>query len=129
MQEVEGVIVNGTTDYSLLRGDTGPLVYPAGFVWFYAGLYKITNAGTNIRLGQPRKLKLTDNESYICNKCNGCFVSAQYIFGCIYLTVIGLVFRLYCKSQKVPPYVLILMSCTSYRIHSIFVLRLFNDPG
>jgi hypothetical protein len=54
MQEVEGVIVNGTTDYSLLKGDTGPLVYPAGFVWFYAGLYKITNAGRNVRLGQFR---------------------------------------------------------------------------
>jgi len=51
MQEVEGVIVNGTTDYSQLRGDTGPLVYPAGFVWFYACLYKITSAGTNIKLG------------------------------------------------------------------------------
>ena len=51
MQEVEGVIVNGTTDYSLLKGDTGPLVYPAGFIWFFAGLYKLTNAGTNIKLG------------------------------------------------------------------------------
>lgn len=29
MQEVEGV-VNGTWDYTKLRGDTGPLVYPAG---------------------------------------------------------------------------------------------------
>jgi len=27
-----------------------------------------------------------------------------------------------------PPYVLIFMCCTSYRVHSIFVLRLFNDP-
>lgn len=51
MQEVEGVIVNGTTDYSLLKGDTGPLVYPAGFIWFFAGLYKLTNSGTNIKLG------------------------------------------------------------------------------
>lgn len=29
---------------------------------------------------------------------------------------------------QVPPYVLIFLTFTSYRIHSIFVLRLFNDP-
>lgn len=29
MQEVEGV-ANGTWDYTQLKGDTGPLVYPAG---------------------------------------------------------------------------------------------------
>ncbi|KAJ1485426.1 ALG3 protein-domain-containing protein [Baffinella frigidus] len=37
MQEVGGVI-SGERDYSLLKGNTGPLVYPAGFVWFYSGL-------------------------------------------------------------------------------------------
>ncbi|KAG7214715.1 hypothetical protein INR49_010607 [Caranx melampygus] len=58
MDEVEGVI-NGTYDYTQLKGDTGPLVYPAGFV---------------------------------------------------------------------PPYVFFFVCCASYRIHSIFVLRLFNDP-
>ena len=52
MQEVEGVIVNGTTDYSMLKGDTGPLVYPAGFVWFYAALYKLTDSGANVKLGE-----------------------------------------------------------------------------
>ena len=51
MQEVEGVS-NGTYDYSQLRGDTGPLVYPAGFVWLYMGLYYITSQGTNIILAQ-----------------------------------------------------------------------------
>lgn len=38
MEEVEGV-VNGTYDYTLLKGDTGPLVYPAGFVYIFYGLY------------------------------------------------------------------------------------------
>ena len=102
MQEVEGV-KNGTYDYAELKGDTGPLVYPAGFVWIFTGLYYITDSGTNIKL-------------------------AQCLFACLYLINIALVFYLMSKSQKVPPYTLIIMTCTSYRIHSIFTLRLFNDP-
>lgn len=102
MQEVEGV-VNGTTDYSLLKGDTGPLVYPAGFVWIYMGLYYATQMGRNVRLG-------------------------QCLFAVIYLVFLALVFRLVVKSRKLPPYTLAIMSLTSYRIHSIFILRLFNDP-
>lgn len=51
MQEVEGVI-NGELNYTNLRGDTGPLVYPAGFVWIFSGLYYITNNGENILLAQ-----------------------------------------------------------------------------
>ncbi|EDW85598.1 uncharacterized protein Dwil_GK23169 [Drosophila willistoni] len=102
MQECEGFI-NGTTNYALLRGDTGPLVYPAAFVYIYTVLYYITSHGNNVRL-------------------------AQYIFAGIYLLQMCLVLRLYAKSRKVPPYVLVLSAFTSYRIHSIYVLRLFNDP-
>jgi len=102
MQEVEGVI-NGTLDYSKLKGDTGPLVYPAGFVWFYMGLYYITNHGANILM-------------------------AQYVFAVIYVINLGLIFRILVRTRKVPPYIMVLMSVTSYRIHSIYVLRLFNDP-
>jgi hypothetical protein len=39
---VEGVR-NGTYDYAALKGDTGPLVYPGGFVWIYLALYYITS--------------------------------------------------------------------------------------
>lgn len=101
MQEVEGV-VNGTFDYSKLKGDTGPLVYPAGFVYLFGILYYITDFGTNIRF-------------------------AQYIFAGFYMLLLALVFRIYLKTKKVPPYAIIIACCTSYRIHSIFVLRMFND--
>nr|XP_034988904.1 dol-P-Man:Man(5)GlcNAc(2)-PP-Dol alpha-1,3-mannosyltransferase isoform X3 [Zootoca vivipara]XP_034988905.1 dol-P-Man:Man(5)GlcNAc(2)-PP-Dol alpha-1,3-mannosyltransferase isoform X3 [Zootoca vivipara] len=102
MDEVEGV-VNGTLDYTQLKGDTGPLVYPAGFVYIFLGLYYATGRGTNIRL-------------------------AQYLFAALYLATLLLVFRIYSRTSKVPPYVFFFMCCASYRIHSIFVLRLFNDP-
>ncbi|NXU07329.1 ALG3 mannosyltransferase, partial [Buphagus erythrorhynchus] len=102
MQEVEG-FANGTFDYTQLKGDTGPLVYPAGFVYIFLGLYHATSRGSDIRL-------------------------AQYLFAGLYLLNLLLVFRIYCRTNKVPPYVFFFMCCASYRIHSIFVLRLFNDP-
>ncbi|XP_067945552.1 dol-P-Man:Man(5)GlcNAc(2)-PP-Dol alpha-1,3-mannosyltransferase-like [Watersipora subatra] len=102
MQEVEGVI-NGTYDYTLLKGDTGPLVYPGGFVCVYTVLYYLTDLGTNIRL-------------------------AQYIYMFFYLLTIILVFNIYRKVCKLPPWALVFICAISYRVHSIYVLRLFNDP-
>ncbi|XP_072111238.1 dol-P-Man:Man(5)GlcNAc(2)-PP-Dol alpha-1,3-mannosyltransferase [Mobula birostris] len=102
MDEVEGVI-NGTYDYTQLKGDTGPLVYPAGFVYLFMVLYYITDRGVNIHL-------------------------AQYVFAIFYLFTLLLVFRIYNHTKKVPPFVFFFMCCASYRIHSIFILRLFNDP-
>lgn len=103
--------------------------YPAGFVYIFTALYYITSHGANIRLG-------------------------QYVFAVFYLITLLLVFRIYCRTKKVslclftvytykcfsnqwlsflfllqvPPYVFFFVCCASYRIHSIFVLRLFNDP-
>uniref|UniRef100_A0A1I7Y3U4 dolichyl-P-Man:Man5GlcNAc2-PP-dolichol alpha-1,3-mannosyltransferase n=1 Tax=Steinernema glaseri TaxID=37863 RepID=A0A1I7Y3U4_9BILA len=102
MQQVE-CYMNGTRNYTLISGDTGPIVYPAGHLFIYRFLYSLTDAGTNIR-------------------------RAQYIFGALYILTILLVFRIYAKTRSIPPFVLILLCCTSYRIHSIFMLRLFNDP-
>ncbi|XP_048203200.1 dol-P-Man:Man(5)GlcNAc(2)-PP-Dol alpha-1,3-mannosyltransferase isoform X2 [Perognathus longimembris pacificus] len=102
MTQVEGVI-NGTYDYTRLQGDTGPLVYPAGFVYIFMGLYYATGQGTDIRM-------------------------AQNIFALLYLATLLLVFLIYHQTCKVPPFVFFFMCCASYRVHSIFVLRLFNDP-
>lgn len=88
---------------NLFLGDTGPLVYPAFFVYVYSAFYFITSYGKNIKL-------------------------AQYIFIAIYLLQLWLVLRLFSKSRKIPPYLVVLSVFTSYRIHSIYSLRLFNDP-
>jgi len=50
MQEVSGYL-NGETNYLNLKGDTGPLVYPAGFLYIFSGLYYLTEKGNNIFIG------------------------------------------------------------------------------
>ncbi|KAG0253141.1 dolichyl-P-Man:Man(5)GlcNAc(2)-PP-dolichol alpha-1,3-mannosyltransferase [Mortierella polycephala] len=101
MQEVSGYL-KGETDYMKLRGDTGPLVYPAGFVYIYSILYYLADQGRNILTG-------------------------QWIFMGLYLITLIMVFTIYSKDAAVPPYVIIPL-CLSKRLHSIYVLRLFNDP-
>ncbi|KAG0748288.1 hypothetical protein G6F57_002591 [Rhizopus arrhizus] len=101
MQEVEGFLT-GERDYRKLKGDTGPLVYPAGFVYIYSILYHLTNKGTQVR-------------------------SAQYVFEALYLINQAIVMSIYNRSKKVPPYVILLLA-SSKRFHSIFMLRCFNDP-
>lgn len=102
MSEVEGFL-NGTTDYTELKGGTGPLVYPAGFVYFFSGLYYVTDQGKNVKL-------------------------AQYIFAGFYLMMYALIIQIMKKSEAIPPFILLFFTFASYRIHSIFALRLFNDP-
>lgn len=43
--------MQGERDYRELKGQTGPLVYPAGFVYIFAFLHKLTGGG-NIAAGQ-----------------------------------------------------------------------------
>eukprot|EP00050_Salpingoeca_kvevrii_P000602 m.152115 g.152115 ORF g.152115 m.152115 type:complete len:514 (-) comp10159_c3_seq7:1210-2751(-) len=100
MSEVEGAI-NGTYDYTKLEGGTGPLVYPAGFVYIFAGLYYATDHGTAI-------------------------FRAQLYFAALYVATLVVVYQIY-RICKLHPLVLVLLSA-SYRMHSIYALRLFNDP-
>ena len=91
---------SGERNYMLIKGDTGPLVYPAAHVYIYNALYLMTNGGNDI-------------------------LRAQCIFVVVYLSALSMVFACYRKAQA-PPYIYPLL-ILSKRLHSIFLLRLFND--
>jgi hypothetical protein len=103
MQEVGGFLA-GERNYTLLMGDTGSLVYPAGFVYVFSALFWATEAGERV-------------------------YDAQMYFMGLYLVMLLLVWKAYARTRVVPLWALLLTVVTSYRIHSIFTLRLFNDPG
>ncbi|KAI9870310.1 MAG: dolichyl-P-Man:Man(5)GlcNAc(2)-PP-dolichol alpha-1,3-mannosyltransferase [Pleopsidium flavum] len=92
--------LSGERDYTLIKGSTGPLVYPAAHVYIYTALYYITDQGRDILL-------------------------AQVLFAGLYLGVLGVVMACY-RVAEAPPYIFPLL-VLSKRLHSIFLLRLFND--
>ncbi|KAF1794640.1 Diphthamide synthesis DPH1/DPH2 [Phytophthora cactorum] len=100
MQQVE-IFKAGERDYMQIRGDTGPLVYPAGFLYVFSFLHSVTDNGQNIQ-------------------------RAQYIFLGFYLIMIATVLAIYYRARVLPPWATVFL-CTSKRLHSIFMLRMFND--
>ncbi|KAI6247471.1 Dol-P-Man:Man(5)GlcNAc(2)-PP-Dol alpha-1,3-mannosyltransferase [Erysiphe necator] len=99
MEQIE-MVVRGERDYTKIKGGTGPLVYPAAHVYIYWILYQITSQGKNILL-------------------------AQVLFGFLYVATITIVMACY-KQAKAPVYIFPML-VLSKRLHSIFLLRLFND--
>ena len=75
-------------------------MYPAGFLYIYSLLFYITDGGA--------------------------IVLAQGIFALIYLVNQWVVMQLYIESRVMPPWGLALL-CLSKRVHSIYLLRMFND--
>lgn len=69
MQQVEQYH-DGERDYTLIKGDTGPLVYPAAHVYIYSILHGVTDGGKNILM-------------------------AQVIFAGVYLAILNLVMTCY----------------------------------
>lgn len=98
MSQVDGFL-EGEKDYRNLKGDTGPLVYPAGFLYIYSAIQYLTG---------------------------GQVYPAQILFGVLYVVNLGIMLCIYLKTNVVPWWALFLLSL-SKRLHSIFVLRLFND--
>ena len=51
MQQI-ALVIGGERDYTMIKGDTGPLVYPALHVWIYRALYDMTFEGRSIVLAE-----------------------------------------------------------------------------
>lgn len=100
MQQIE-VINNGELLYEEIYGDTGPIVYPAGFVQIYQWIYWFIDNGTDI-------------------------TTAQQIFGYLLTITLVLVLITYSMCNDIPPWCFYLL-LLSKRLISIYVLRLFND--
>ena len=75
--------------------------YPAGHILIHHLLYLVTDAGKNI-------------------------ARAQQIYGGLYIATLALTCAIYGQAGGIPNWVLLLLPL-SKRLHSIFMLRLFND--
>ncbi|KAI0831468.1 mannosyltransferase [Trametes gibbosa] len=93
--------LNGERDYAQITGPTGPIVYPAGHIYVHQILYTLTNSGLDL-------------------------FKAQEIYAVLYLASLSLTAAVYKQAGGVPNWVLLLPPL-SKRLHSIYVLRLFND--
>ncbi|KAG9391509.1 Glycosyltransferase, ALG3 [Carpediemonas membranifera] len=100
MEQMQGFL-NGERDYLNLKGHSGPLVYPAGFVYLFSGLFYLTSGGTNI-------------------------MAARLIFGGLETTLTILVLFVANRVRLTPPWVVLILAM-SRRVHSIFAVELFND--
>jgi alpha-1,3-mannosyltransferase len=124
MQEVEGWVVrrDSPTNYITLKGSTGPLVYPAGFLYIYRLLRWIASSDENCEIVASASALDAPPEP-----CGGLDVKrAQWVFYCIYLVSQALVLDIYNKTRPGPPWICLLL-VLSKRLHSLFLLRLFND--
>ncbi|BGP44014.1 dolichyl-P-Man:Man(5)GlcNAc(2)-PP-dolichol alpha-1,3-mannosyltransferase [Rhodotorula kratochvilovae] len=91
--------LSGARDYSLMKGDSG---YPALHIYAYAGLSWLTDGGKALQ-------------------------RAQWAFAGVYVATLAVVmFGIYRRNERIPPYALILLTL-SKRLHSVYMLRMFND--
>ena len=130
------VYLRGERDYINIRGATGPCVYPAGYLYLYSLIRSWTDHGTDIRKAQyifasfyvitqalvlyiyhatliraVRSLMRSEDNSTTSGNNKGDVLSKNRRYG----------YLLWCCRC------MMVLLCCSKRLHSIFILRLFND--
>ncbi|CDW78102.1 dolichyl-p-man:man c-pp-dolichyl mannosyltransferase [Stylonychia lemnae] len=101
-----------------LQGQTGPCVYPAGHIYIFSLLYALTDNGKNVFVIPYIHLMIIQR--------------AQLLFYCLYLFQLYALISIYKLAFKdreltYKEIITILFLVLSRRIHSIFILRCFND--
>lgn len=110
MEQIRSVIKDDNYQYDTIKGDTGPLVYPAGHYWIFKFLRDLT-------------INRKDNDdAFGVERIS----EGQEVFRVLYLVTLVISFLVCLASGHVYPSLTVLLSA-SYRLHSIYVLRLFND--
>ncbi|GFP85613.1 dol-p-man:man(5)glcnac(2)-pp-dol alpha-1 3-mannosyltransferase [Phtheirospermum japonicum] len=100
MSQVSGFL-GGERDYSKLEGDTGPLVYPAGFLYIYSAIQYVTG---------------------------GQVYPAQILFGLLYLANLGMVLLIYSKTDVCSGAVSVKMNVLLYAPPLLLLLIKAMDP-
>lgn len=125
MQQVDGFL-SGERDYSKLEGDTGPLV------WVALPPFATTLLLTNFRYPALHLYIYTALRKSLPTDPDLQVRYAQYFFLAIYLITFLLVSTIYYlasrRSSRQYPQALLVPLVLSKRLHSIYLLRLFNDP-
>jgi len=107
-REQAELFLGGERVYTKIVGQTGPCVYPAVHLYVFAFFHALTDEGRSI-------------------------LKAQIIFMIIYLWQMYEVLQIYrqsilLKEQRSLKFLVTLgLLCISKRVHSIYVLRCFND--
>ena len=117
LQQVD-LVFNGQRDYARLVGDTGPLVcvlpsYPSFHI---STPCKASYPAGHVRLHLVLKRILAATS----------LATIQTIYAALYLLSQYVTALIYYRSRGIPNYVLFLLPL-SKRLHSIYILRLFND--
>lgn len=136
---------NGEMNYMNIKGSTGPLVYPAGFLYLYSLLKKLSNGGRDVYRAQCLFVGL-----YILNALV-VLVIYNRVVHCERKRITNMMILLKERERERERYrnknhqnknrnvtmkvthavwswrIGMVLLCLSKRIHSIFILRLFND--
>lgn len=113
MQQIK-LINQGIIKYSEIEGDSGPIVYPGGFVQIYQFIQWLISSSSSSSSSTGEEILSYDVRE------------AQYIFSYLFTTSIIFNCLIYINLINIPPWTIYLF-LLSKRLVSIYVLRLFND--
>ncbi|KAI9910153.1 hypothetical protein PsorP6_009999 [Peronosclerospora sorghi] len=77
MQQVE-LFKGGERDNMNIRGDTGPLVYPASFLYVFSLLHSVTDDGQNIRVASMGRRLLVLSKAFCTRSI--CYASSMTVW-------------------------------------------------